>query len=360
MRPFTEGTSLSARATAFTKNDMKPSFTPCFLMNSSCTCLRRSITALMSTSLKVVRIAAVCWALTRCVAILRRSIDILRRVVRPSVTGSVETRSAAAAGGVKSGFAAAGAATAGAATGAEAGGAGTGTGAAAGVDAGGGAEPAEAGTAGDVTPVSMVAMTAPMETSSPSGVRILKRPDAGASSSLETLSVSSVTSTSPWVTCSPSFLRHLATFAEVMDSPAAGTFSSIVAPDAAGAGAGVSATGTAAAAAATSPEMRAMTVPIETSSPSPMRISSVPSAAASSSVETLSVSKVTRMSPFFTASPFFRCQRATLAEVMDSPAAGTLTSSDMEVRSGKLDFEGLGQQGLELAVVHRLGAGGGA
>ena len=39
MRPLTEGTSLSAWVTALTKNDMKPSFTPCFFMNSSCTCL---------------------------------------------------------------------------------------------------------------------------------------------------------------------------------------------------------------------------------------------------------------------------------------------------------------------------------
>src|ERR1035437_9138320 len=88
MRPLTCGTSLSACTTAFTKNDMNPSFTPCFFMKSSCTRLRSSMTSDMSTSLKVVRIAAVCWALTSWVAILRHNMLILRRVVRPSDTGA--------------------------------------------------------------------------------------------------------------------------------------------------------------------------------------------------------------------------------------------------------------------------------
>jgi hypothetical protein len=50
-----------------------------------------------------------------------------------------------------------------------------------------------AGAALDVAAVSIVAIMAPIETSSPSGVMIFKRPAAGASSSFETLSVSRVT-----------------------------------------------------------------------------------------------------------------------------------------------------------------------
>ena len=184
-----------------------------------------------------------------------------------------------------------------------------------------------------------------MPTSSPSGTRILSVPDAGASSSFETLSVSSTTSTSPLLTASPSFLRHEATLAEVTDSPEAGTRISTFAPEveatgagvAAGAGAGAAGAAAAGAALAAGalvepePPMRAMSAPIGTSSPSPTRISRTPSAAASSSLETLSVSSVTRMSPLWTMSPFALCQRATLAEVTDSPEAGTLTSVLMEM-----------------------------
>ena len=175
-------------------------------------------------------------------------------------------------------------------------------------------------------------------------MRILSVPDAGASSSFETLSVSSTTSTSPLLTASPSFLRHEATFAEVTDSPEAGTrISTLPAGEAVGveatgagvaAGAGAAAAGAALVAGALvepEPPMRAMSAPIGTSSPSPTRISRTPSAAASSSLETLSVSSVTRMSPLWTMSPFALCQRATLAEVTDSPEAGTLTSVLMKV-----------------------------
>ena len=47
------------------KNDMKPSDTPCTSVKRALWRARSSITALMSTSLKVVRIAAVCCACTR-------------------------------------------------------------------------------------------------------------------------------------------------------------------------------------------------------------------------------------------------------------------------------------------------------
>jgi hypothetical protein len=82
--------------------------------------------------------------------------------------------------------------------------------------------------------------------------------------------------------------------------------------------------------AATAPSaMEAMTAPMETSVPSGTMMVNVPSVGDSSSEETLSVSKVTSVSPLRTALPEALCQRATLAEVMDSPKAGTLISSDM-------------------------------
>ena len=62
------------------KKDMKPSFRLFFFVNSSCFFLRSSMTAVMSHSLKVVRIAAVCCAMTSCSAILRRKGDIFLRV----------------------------------------------------------------------------------------------------------------------------------------------------------------------------------------------------------------------------------------------------------------------------------------
>ena len=48
MRPLIAGTALRASTTALTKNDMKPSFTPCFFTKSSCIFLRSSMTAVMS------------------------------------------------------------------------------------------------------------------------------------------------------------------------------------------------------------------------------------------------------------------------------------------------------------------------
>src|SRR6266550_1762298 len=84
MRPLTTGTALSASTDALIKNDIKPSLTPFFFVNFSCDFTRNSCTALMSHSLKVVRMAAVCCAITSCAAILRRSGDILLRVNRPS------------------------------------------------------------------------------------------------------------------------------------------------------------------------------------------------------------------------------------------------------------------------------------
>src|SRR5262245_30423788 len=53
---------------------------------------------------------------------------------------------------------------------------------------------------------------------------------------------------------------------------------------------------------------------------------STPLSGALTSTETLSVSSSTRLSSFFTRSPGFLSQRATVASVTDSPSAGTTIS----------------------------------
>lgn len=316
--------------TALTKSDMKPSLQPCFLMKSSWTSLRSFMTADMSTSLKVVRMAAVCCAFTRWEAILRRSIDIFLRVVRPSVSALT---GAAVLGAAGVGLGASVLAT---------------TGAGVGVAVAAGAGVASAGAV--PAPTVILAISEPMLTSSPSGVMISIVPDSSASSSLETLSVSRVTRAAPLFTVSPLATCHAATFAEVTDSPAAGTMTSITEPLLVGAGvdagaasalagagvvagAAVSGAGVAGAleAAAAPSVILATTVPIATSSPSGVRICRVPSCSASSSVDTLSVSRVTRTSPFETASPSALCHWATFAEVTDSPAFGMITSNAMNL-----------------------------
>ena len=105
---------------------------PCALVKLSCNCLRSAITADMSASLNVVRIAAVCCALTSCVAILRRSGEIFLRVVRPPAAAVGAGADAAGSAGsveaggpaVDGGGVAVGGATAAEAAGAEAVGAG--------------------------------------------------------------------------------------------------------------------------------------------------------------------------------------------------------------------------------------------
>src|SRR5881275_2970943 len=78
-RALTLGNALTASTVALTKNDMKPRATPCFFWNDSLYFERRSITRVMSASLKVVRIAAVCWTSTRRWAIFWRMPLILWR-----------------------------------------------------------------------------------------------------------------------------------------------------------------------------------------------------------------------------------------------------------------------------------------
>ena len=69
---------------AFTKNDMKPRRTPlCFFSNASRYSLRSAIAADMSTSLKVVSMAAVFWASFSRAAMVRRRRVIFTRSSRP-------------------------------------------------------------------------------------------------------------------------------------------------------------------------------------------------------------------------------------------------------------------------------------
>ena len=82
------GISFSACTQALTKKPMKPSFTPCFFSNSSLYSLRSAMTALMSTSLKVVSIAAVF-----CASFRRRAM-----VWRSRVIGTRSSRAASSAG----------------------------------------------------------------------------------------------------------------------------------------------------------------------------------------------------------------------------------------------------------------------
>jgi hypothetical protein len=283
--------------------------------------------------------AAVCWALTRWVAILRRSIDILRRVVRPSGPGRPEALNRGGCGGKfrsRGGRRMSQGSTGRRSHGAarvpwgRAGGR-------------GGSFRHGCRTPGPSRPGSMRAMTVPMATSSPSARGCGARPTRGFEFVGDLVGFQT-TSISPLATESPSFLRQEATLAEVMDSPEAGTLISTTGRSGRGrAGRGglrwrvarrwepVGATGLQARwDAGGIPDARRSRCRWRLPRPSPTRISGMPSAAASSSLETLSVSRVTSTSPLRTESPFFLCQRATLAEVTDSPEAGTLTSVVMK------------------------------
>ena len=95
--------------------------------------------------------------------------------------------------------------------------------------AGCGAAAAVAGLAAAVAaPSSRVARRSPNFTISPLFFTIFEStPDAGAGTSIVTLSVSSSTSMSPVFTCSPGFFLQPATVASEMDSPIGGTLMSI-------------------------------------------------------------------------------------------------------------------------------------
>ncbi len=93
---------MRASTAARTKKLMKPSLTPCLAWNFSLYCLRRSITAPMSTSLKVVRMAAVDWAWSEALgdaAAQRRHLHALLAVGARARAGGSGGRSRSALGG---------------------------------------------------------------------------------------------------------------------------------------------------------------------------------------------------------------------------------------------------------------------
>ena len=85
---LTAGISFSACTQAFTKKLMKPSFTPCFFSKTSLYWLRSAMVAVMSTSLKVVSIAAMFCASFRRRAIVWRRRDIDTRSSRAASDGA--------------------------------------------------------------------------------------------------------------------------------------------------------------------------------------------------------------------------------------------------------------------------------
>src|ERR1700724_1855710 len=254
---LTAGISLSACTQARTKKPMKPSLVPCFFSNRSRYWVRSAMTWPMSTSLKVVSMAAVfCASLSRR-AMVCRSRVIFTRSSRAASSAGDGARTCTAAAGCATGVGcaaarsiaasmsplvtlpslpvpdmaaasmpvsaailrtdgASGLSAAGAATGAGLGGAGGGVGCAAGCGAAfAGAAPA---------PSLIWPSTAPTATVSPSLAAISpSTPAAGAGTSIVTLSVSSSTSGSSTATASPGFLNHLPMVASVTDSPSVGT-----------------------------------------------------------------------------------------------------------------------------------------
>src|SRR5699024_9427991 len=74
------GNSFNAATLAFVMNDMKSRLISYYLKKITSRSLRKYITADMSTSLKVVNIAALCCASTKRFAIVRRRRDIFSRL----------------------------------------------------------------------------------------------------------------------------------------------------------------------------------------------------------------------------------------------------------------------------------------
>src|SRR5580692_10188904 len=270
---LTAGISLSACTQARTKKPMKPSLTPCFFSNRSRYWLRSAMTCVMSTSLKVVSMAAVFCASFSRRAMVWRSRVIRTRSSRAASSGGDGARACTAAADAATGVGCAAArsmaasmsplvtrpslpvpGTAEASTPVSAailrteGAKGAsvafrGTGGCAGACRGAiGSGPAPIGLVVSVfcsgrpvgtapAPSLIEPSRAPTATVSPSLTATSARtPAAGAGTSMVTLSVSSSTSGSSTATTSPDFLNHLPMVASVTDSPRAGTRISAIGP----------------------------------------------------------------------------------------------------------------------------------
>src|SRR5262245_49512583 len=263
MEALTTGNFFRAWTTAFTKNDMKPSFTPCSFSKRSLYWLRSVMTACMLTSLKVVSIAAVCWDCTSRSAMRARSRDIGTRCSGRSPSAPRSTAGPEARWGVG---AAAGAALAGAcgvpstarstssrvtrpprpvppiadvsncfsaaifrAAGITAGAAAVGAALAAGFASAFGSAFASGFAAACPLPsVSICAITSLLVTVPPSPLMIFTiTPESGAGVSSTTLSVSMSTRFSSRFTNSPAFLCQVSSVASATDSESWGTLTSI-------------------------------------------------------------------------------------------------------------------------------------
>src|SRR5213083_460734 len=262
---LTTGMSRSAAMQARAKNDMKPSPMPCCFWKRSLCSARSAITALMSSSLKVVRMAAVCCAWTRRSAIRRRiglsgtrsspsaraadgfgaagtsirtgralrsryasTSSLVSRPPLPEAGTRVGSRSCSARRRRTAGLsgptprAATGSASASAGARCASGAAGAGFGA--------------AGAAARAPPSSsMRATSSPTATFSPAAFTMRSTPARSAGSSMLALSVSSSSRMSSGLTASPSCFAQRTMTPSVTDSPSAGMRTSNVMPPSASA-----------------------------------------------------------------------------------------------------------------------------
>ena len=193
------------------------------------------------------------------------------------------------------------------------------------------------------------AITWPTVTVSPSSARIsVIWPEAGAGSSMSTLSVESSTTVSPCLTASPTFTDHSRIVPSVTDSPPAGVTMSIVWPalDSVAATPSASVLADAAASARVvggdSPEtgvasaidppplveISASTPPTATVSPSATwSLTIVPATGEGTSASTLSVDISTSVSSASMLSPSCLCHSRTVPSATESPISGMTTST---------------------------------
>ena len=183
-------------------------------------------------------------------------------------------------------------------------------------------------------PSTNLAITSSAVTVAPSSAMISARePSAGATTSSTTLSVSMSTKFWSRDTASPTATCQVAIVASATDSGRTGTFTSDALPEAAGAASSLDSSldsllafGSEAAAAPPFSSF-AITCSPKTVAPSSFRISPiVPSAGATTSKTTLSVSISTRFWSRLTASPALTCQVAMVASATDSGRTGTFIS----------------------------------
>ena len=238
------------------KKPMKPRRMSCFLANRSLYLSRASMTALMSTSLKVVSSAALSCALFNRLAMVWRMRVILTRSsprAPPVATGAAAAAGAGAGAGVAGplAFASAAASTSSlvrrpslpvplmvegstpcSSTARRTAGdmvcAGVSSSSEAAAGAGVSALAAAGAGAGALAPSSMIAITAPTSTVSPTATTCCDiTPATGEGTSTATLSVSRLAIGSSTATASPGCLSHSAIVPSVTDSPRTGTLISV-------------------------------------------------------------------------------------------------------------------------------------